>query len=104
MPLCMPSVAATYNGQVMVGVIFDPHREELFHAVRGRGSFLNGERIHVGEQETIGDAIIAMGSPPAEESMEMSLRGVQALMPKCQNHSNAWIGSSHASMGRQWAT
>jgi myo-inositol-1(or 4)-monophosphatase len=84
MPLCMPSVAATYNGQVMVGVIYDPHREELFHAVRGRGSFMNGERIYVGEQETIGDAIIAMGSPPAEESMEMSLRGIQALMPKCR--------------------
>lgn len=30
----------------------------------------------------IGDAIVAMGSPPAEESMIMSLRGVQALMPK----------------------
>ena len=83
-PLNMPSVAATYQGQVMVGVIFDPHRNEMFTAIRGRGAFMNGERIHVGEQETIGDAIIAMGSPPAEESMEMSLRGVQALMPRCR--------------------
>jgi myo-inositol-1(or 4)-monophosphatase len=82
MPLCMPSVAATYKGEVMVGVIYDPHREELFSAVRGRGAYMNEKRIHVGSQETIGDAIVAMGSPPAEESMEMSLRGVQALMPK----------------------
>ena len=43
---------------------------------------MNGERIHVGEQSTIGDAIVAMGSPPAVESMEMSLKGVQVLMPK----------------------
>lgn len=82
MPLCMPSVAATYKGEVMVGVIYDCHRDELFTAVRGRGAYMNGERIHVGKQETIGDAIVAMGSPPAEESMQASMKGVVALMPK----------------------
>jgi len=82
MPLCMPSVAATYKGEVVVGVIYDCHRKELFTAVKGRGAFMNGERIQVGQQETIGDAIVAMGSPPAVESMEMSLKGVAALMPK----------------------
>jgi myo-inositol-1(or 4)-monophosphatase len=82
MPLCMPSVAATYNGEVVVGVIYDCHRDELFTAIKGRGAYMNGERISVGQQETIGDAIVAMGSPPAVESMNMSLKGVAALMPK----------------------
>jgi myo-inositol-1(or 4)-monophosphatase len=81
MPLCMPSVAATYQGQVMIGVIYDCHRDEIFTAVKGRGAYMNGERISVGPQETIGEAIVAMGSPPAVESMQMSLKGVQALMP-----------------------
>ena len=82
MPLCMPSVAVAHNGEVVVGVIFDPHRNELFTAVRGRGSQLNGEPIRVGEQTTMGDAIVAMGSPPGDESMQMSLKGIQVLMPK----------------------
>jgi myo-inositol-1(or 4)-monophosphatase len=82
MPLCMPSIAATYRGEVMVGVIYDPHRDELFTAIKGRGAYMNGDRIRVGEQAEIGDAIVAMGSPPGEESMTMSLRGIQALMPK----------------------
>ena len=82
MPLCMPSVAATYNGEVMVGVIYDCHRDEMFTAIRGRGAYMNGEKIAVGEQENIGDAIIAMGSPPAVESMQMSLKGIEVLMPK----------------------
>lgn len=82
MPLCMPSVAATYKGEVMVGVIYDCHRDEVFTAIKGRGAYMNGERIHVGKQETIGDAIVAMGSPPAEESMQMSMKGAVALMPK----------------------
>lgn len=82
MPLCMPSVAVAYKGEVMVGVIHDPHRQETFTAVKGRGAFMNGDRIKVGEQKTIGDAIVAMGSPPAEESMKMSLAALPVLMPK----------------------
>jgi myo-inositol-1(or 4)-monophosphatase len=82
MPLCMPSVAATYRGEVIVGVIYDCHRDELFTAIKGRGAFMNNQPIRVGQQSVIGDAIVAMGSPPAEESMMMSLKGIQALMPK----------------------
>jgi myo-inositol-1(or 4)-monophosphatase len=78
----MPSIAATYKGQVLVGVIYDCHRDEMFTAVQGQGAFCNGIRMTVGTQESLGDAIVAMGSPPAMESMEMSLRGVAALMPK----------------------
>ena len=78
----MPSIAAAYKGEVMVGVIYDPHRDELFTATRGGGALLNGTPIQVGKQSKIGDAIVAMGSPPGEESMEMSLRGVKVLMPK----------------------
>ena len=82
MPLNMPSIAAAYKGRVVVGVIYDPHRDELFTATEGGGSFLNGDPITVGEQSELGDSVVAMGSPPGEESMKMSLIGVQALMPK----------------------
>ncbi|CAB9514799.1 Inositol-1-monophosphatase [Seminavis robusta] len=82
MPLNCPSVAASFNGEVVVGVIFDPYRDELFTAVKGRGAQMNGEPISVGKQDCIGDAIVAMGSPPGEESMQMSMKAVQVLMPK----------------------
>ncbi|EED91787.1 inositol 1-monophosphatase-like protein, partial [Thalassiosira pseudonana CCMP1335] len=82
MPLCMPSIAVAYKGEVVVGVIHDPHRQETFTAVRGRGAYMNNERITVGQQRSIGDAIVAMGSPPAEESMKVSLAALPILMPK----------------------
>jgi len=81
MPLCMPSVAVAYKGMVVAGVIYDPHRDECFSAKAGHGATLNGNAMKVGEQSSIGDAVVAMGSPPALESLEMSLRGVQGLMP-----------------------
>ena len=78
----MPSVACAYKGTVIVGVIYDPHRDELFTAMKGYGAEMNGESIYVGKQEGIADAIVAMGSPPGEESLNMSLVGIKALMPK----------------------
>ena len=64
MPLCMPSIACAYKGQTIIGVIFDPHRNEIFTAMKHHGAKMNGEPIQVGKQAVIGDAIIAMGSPP----------------------------------------
>jgi len=101
MPLNMPSIAVAYKGDVVVGVIYDPHRKELFTATKGGGSFLNGESINVGEQKELGDSVVAMGSPPGEESLKMSLLGIQALMPKVRTIRMigsaalmlAWIGN-----------
>ena len=84
MPLCMPSIACAYKGQTIIGVIYDPHRDEVFTAIKDHGAQMNGKLIEVGKQATVGDAIVAMGSPPGEESMDMSLRGMQELMPKCR--------------------
>lgn len=85
MPLCMPSVAVAHKGVVVAGVIYDPHHDEVFSATLGGGAFLNGKAITTGTDDgTIGDAVIAMGSPPGVESLQMSLLGVQALMPLCR--------------------
>lgn len=81
LPFSAPSVAVAYKGEVVVGAIYDCHRDELFTAKKGHGAQMNGRRIQVGQQTSLSEAIVAMGSPPAEESMEMSMRGVQKLMP-----------------------
>lgn len=77
----MPSVAVAYRGAVVIGVIYDPHRDELFTAQQGHGATLNGVPITVGTQADLGEAIVAMGSPPAPTSLAMSLRALPVLMP-----------------------
>jgi myo-inositol-1(or 4)-monophosphatase len=84
MPLCLPSIALVdaITKQILVGVIYDGHRRELFTAVRGQGATMNGRPIRVGTQATLAEAVVAMGSPPAEESYRQSLRGIHHLLPK----------------------
>jgi myo-inositol-1(or 4)-monophosphatase len=57
------SIALEIDGQVEVGVVFDPIGRELFVAERGGGARLNGMPIHVTKCETLVDAVLATGFP-----------------------------------------
>jgi myo-inositol-1(or 4)-monophosphatase len=55
------SIAYAYRGEVQVGVVLDPSRGELFSAVKGRGAFLNGNKIRVSRPSGLTDCLIATG-------------------------------------------
>ncbi|WP_231505786.1 inositol monophosphatase family protein [Guyparkeria halophila] len=44
-PVFSVTVALLVGGQTVFGVVFDPSRDECFHAARGDGAWLNGERL-----------------------------------------------------------
>lgn len=43
---CCISVALCHRGEVVAGVVYSPWRDELYHAEKGHGAFLNGKPIH----------------------------------------------------------
>jgi myo-inositol-1(or 4)-monophosphatase len=55
------SIGVERRGERTVGVVYDPLLEELFHAVRGQGAFLNGRPIHVSTESELGNALLATG-------------------------------------------
>ncbi len=63
-PFFCVSIGLEIRGQRVVGVVFDPNRNELFHAVLGGGAFLNGAAISVSSiAELGGRAMLATGFP-----------------------------------------
>lgn len=56
-------LAAGEDGILEAGVIYDPMRDELFSAERGRGAFLNGKPIHVSRIPDLAESLIATGFP-----------------------------------------
>jgi len=46
------SIALLHNNQPIVGVVYNPILDQLFEAVSGKGTFLNGEKITFGKRET----------------------------------------------------
>lgn len=57
------SIALTHKGQVTQGVIYDPVRNDLFTATRGRGAFLNDRRIRVSRRQHLRECLIGTGFP-----------------------------------------
>lgn len=48
---------------ICVGVVYDPYHNEMFKAMRGSGSYLNGEQIEVSKTDKLSHSIIATGFP-----------------------------------------
>ncbi len=57
------SIALAHKGIVQQGVIYDPVRNDLFTATRGRGAFLNDRRIRVSKRVQLRDCLIGTGFP-----------------------------------------
>ena len=60
-PVFCVSIALEFQGELIVGVIFDPTRNELYTAERGRGAFLDGEKIHVSSVSRLAESLLANG-------------------------------------------
>jgi len=74
-PMFSVSIAVQKNEQLLAGVIYDPMRDELFSAERGKGAFLNGKRLNVTSKTALADCFFATGFPYREfQDVESYLR------------------------------
>jgi myo-inositol-1(or 4)-monophosphatase len=63
MPIFCASVALEIDGRVDVAAVYDPTRDELFTAERGRGAWLNGGPLAVSANDRLVDALLVTGFP-----------------------------------------
>jgi myo-inositol-1(or 4)-monophosphatase len=57
------SIALEREGTVVAGLIYNPANDEMFTAERGKGAFLNDQRLRVAARRRLIDAIVACGLP-----------------------------------------
>jgi myo-inositol-1(or 4)-monophosphatase len=55
-PVYAVSIALAFKGQVQQAVVYDPSRNDLFYASKGRGAFLNDKRLRVSKRIRMADA------------------------------------------------
>lgn len=51
------------DGTLVAGVIYDPMRDELYSAERGKGAYLNGKQIHASTIATLEESLVSTGFP-----------------------------------------
>jgi len=88
------SIAYARQGRIMVGVVLDPLRDELFTAVRGRGAERNGSPITVSQRATLDQLVVATGFYyDRGEMMEQTLETIRELFSR-QVHGIRRLGSA----------
>ncbi len=82
-PVYAVSIALVVRGRVEHAVIYDPTRNDLFTATRGRGAFMNNRRMRASSRRHLPESLIATGLPHrAGDDFAMPLRVLAALMPR----------------------
>ncbi|MCK4715301.1 MAG: inositol monophosphatase, partial [Candidatus Marinimicrobia bacterium] len=62
-PAFAVSIAIEYNSDVIIGVVYNPVRKELFSAIKSKGAFLNRKQIKVSNIKTLSESLLATGFP-----------------------------------------
>src|SRR5881398_3617348 len=57
------SVGLERDGQIVAGIVYDPAKDELFIAEKGKGAFLNNRRMRVAARTDLTEAVVGCGLP-----------------------------------------
>ena len=63
LPVYCVSIALAVKGKVEQAVVYDPTRNDLFTATKGRGAFLNDRRLRVSKRTELKQALVSTGFP-----------------------------------------
>jgi myo-inositol-1(or 4)-monophosphatase len=83
-PIYCVSIALALRGKVEQAVVYDPTRNDLFIASKGRGAFLNDKRLRVSKRTRLGDALIGTGFPFRKgDNLQRYMKMFEAVAPHC---------------------
>jgi myo-inositol-1(or 4)-monophosphatase len=104
------SIGLYIQGQIEVGIIYDPLSDECFTAMRGHGAQLNGSSIQVSGCTDISRALVAAGFSADSRKNEIELARFGAMFAQCQSIrrlGSAALNLCYVACGRldgYWAT
>jgi len=83
-PVYAVSIALAFRGQVQQAVVYDPTRNDLFYASRGRGAFLNDRRLRVSKRTRLSDSLVGTGFPFRRgDSFQRYVKMFETVMQNC---------------------
>ena len=84
LPVYCVSIALAVKGKIEQAVIYDPTRNDLFTATKGRGAFLNDRRLRVSKRIRMQECLISTGFPfRPGDNFQTYLAMMADIMPRC---------------------
>lgn len=83
-PFFCISLGLVVNFEIVLGIIYDPIRRELFYALKNSGAYLNNTKISVSNATELKRSLLATGFPYADDTVAKSLSYFNHILPFCQ--------------------
>ena len=99
------SIAVSIKGKIEHGVIYDPVRQELFSASRGKGARLNDHRIRVSQRKQLAESLLATGCPFSADPTRINTytETLKTMLPLCgdiRRSGSATLDLAYVASGR----
>ncbi|HEY1581871.1 MAG TPA: inositol monophosphatase family protein [Chthoniobacterales bacterium] len=97
------SIALRFRGEVIVGVIYDPMRNELWTAEKGKLPLLNGKAFRVSPRRTLTEAVVSIGLAKTSATIDAGLPLLQEMVHrvrKCRMLGSAALDMAYVACGR----
>ncbi|MDE2445915.1 MAG: inositol monophosphatase [Alphaproteobacteria bacterium] len=104
LPFFAITIALERKGEVVAGVTYNPITDELFHAEKGTGAFVNNKRMRVASRRELSDSLLASGLPNrgdkdhAERRAEMAMMQAKTAGIRCLG--STALDMAYVAMGR----
>ncbi len=97
------SIALRFRGEIIVGVIYDPVRDEMWSGEKGQPSLLNGREIHVSARADLAEAVLSVGLSKTSATIDAGLPLLQEMVHrvrKCRMLGSAALDMAYVACGR----
>jgi myo-inositol-1(or 4)-monophosphatase len=97
------SIALRFRNEVMVGVIYDPIRREMWKGQKGETSKLNGDPVHVSDRADLAEAVVSVGLAKTGETINANFPLLQQMVHrvrKCRVLGSAALDMAYVACGR----
>jgi myo-inositol-1(or 4)-monophosphatase len=91
------------KGEIIVGVIYDPMRDEMWSAQKGEKPRLNGQHFRVSARTDLAEAVVSVGLAKTDHSIDSNLPLLQAMIHrvrKCRVLGSAALDMAYVACGR----
>jgi len=97
------SIALRLKGEIIVGVIYDPMRDEMWSAQKGEKPRLNGQHFRVSDRRNVAEAVVSVGLAKTDDTIDSNLPLLEAMIHrvrKCRVLGSAALDMAYVACGR----
>jgi myo-inositol-1(or 4)-monophosphatase len=97
------SIALRLRGEIIIGVVYDPVRNEMWAGQKGDVSKLNGSPIHVSDRTELAESVISIGLAKTGETIDKNFPLLQQMIHrvrKCRVLGSAALDMAYVASGR----